>query len=96
MLSVYYTILKTINKFGTYNGKQGNYQPNKNYYFVMKTYLIILVVIFSIAIIAGIINNIAEKHNKYSLTTELTHIIANVFGLISIFMFIGGLLTIFC
>ena len=71
-------------------------QPNKNYYFVMKTYLIIFVVIFSIAIIAGIINHIAEKHNKYSLTTELSHIIANGFGLISIFMFVGGLLTIFC
>ena len=62
----------------------------------MKTYLIIFAVIFSIAIIAGIINHIAEKHNKYSLTTELTHIIANGLGLISIFMFIGGLLTIFC
>ncbi len=62
----------------------------------MKTYLIIFVVIFSIAIIASIINGIAEKRNPNGLTAELTHIISNGLGLISIFMFIGGLLTIFC
>lgn len=62
----------------------------------MKTYLIIFVVIFSIAIIAGIINSIAEKHNPNGLTAELTHIISNGLGLISIFLFVGGLLCLFC
>lgn len=62
----------------------------------MKTYLIIFVVIFSIAIIAGIINNIAEKHNPKGLTAELTHIISNGLGLISIFLFVGGMLCLCC
>lgn len=62
----------------------------------MKTYLIIFAVIFSIAIISTIVNSIAEKQNKYSLTAELSNIIANGFGIITIFMFIGGLLTICC
>ena len=62
----------------------------------MKTYLIIFVVIFSIATIAGIINNIAEKRNQNGFTAELTHIISNGLGLISIFLFVGGLVTIFC
>lgn len=62
----------------------------------MKTYLIIFVVIFSIALIAGVVNYIASKNNPNGFTAELSHIIANGLGLISIFMFVGGLLTIFC
>lgn len=62
----------------------------------MKTYLIIFVVIFSIATIAGIINHIAEKNNPKGFTTNLSSLVANGLGLISVFMFIGGLLTIFC
>ena len=62
----------------------------------MKTYLIIFVVIFSIATIAGIINNIAEKRNPNGLTAELTHIISNGLGLISIFLFVGGMLCLCC
>jgi hypothetical protein len=62
----------------------------------MKTYLIIFVVIFSIATIAGIINIIADKHNPNGFTAELSHIIANGLGLISIFLFVGGLLCLFC
>ena len=60
----------------------------------MKTYLIIFAVIFSIATIAGIINHIAEKNNPNGFTAELTHIISNGLGLISIFMFFGGLLCL--
>lgn len=60
----------------------------------MKTYLIIFAVIFSIAIIAGIINHIAEKQNKHSLTAELSSLVANGLGLIAVFMFIGGLLCL--
>lgn len=62
----------------------------------MKTYLIIFAVIFSIAIIAGIINGIAEKRNPNGLTAELTHIISNGLGLISIFLFVGGMLCLCC
>lgn len=62
----------------------------------MKTYLIIFAVIFSIAIIAGIINGIAEKRNPNGFTANISSLVANGLGLISIFMFIGGLLTIFC
>lgn len=62
----------------------------------MKTYLIIFAVIFSIALIAGIVNSIAKKNNPYGATAELSNLVANGFGLISVFMFFGGLLTIFC
>lgn len=62
----------------------------------MKTYLIIFAVIFTIALIAAVVNSIAKKNNPYGITAELSHIIANGFGLISVFMFFGGLLTIFC
>jgi hypothetical protein len=62
----------------------------------MKTYLIIFAVIFSIATIAGIINSIAEKRNPNGLTAELTHIISNGLGLISIFLFVGGMLCLCC
>lgn len=62
----------------------------------MKTYLIIFTVIFSIATIAGIINHIAEKNNPKGFTANISSLVANGLGLISIFMFIGGLLTICC
>ena len=62
----------------------------------MKTYLIIFAVIFTIALIAGVVNSIAKKNNPYGATAELSNLVANGLGLISIFMFIGGLLTIFC
>ena len=62
----------------------------------MKTYLIIFAVIFSIALIAGVVNSIASKINPHGTTAELTHIISNGLGIISVFMFIGGLLTICC
>ena len=62
----------------------------------MKTYLIIFAVIFTIALIAGVVNSIAKKNNPYGITAELSNLLANGLGIISIFMFIGGLLTIFC
>lgn len=62
----------------------------------MKTYLIIFAVIFTIALIAGVINSIAKKNNPYGITAELSNLVANGLGIISIFMFIGGLLKIFC
>lgn len=62
----------------------------------MKTYIIGFAVIFTITLIAGIINYIAEKKDINSFTSNISSLLANGFGLISIFMFIGGLLTIFC
>ena len=62
----------------------------------MKTYLIIFAVIFTIALIAGVVNSIAKKNNPHGTTAELSNLVANGFGLISVFMFFGGLLTIFC
>lgn len=62
----------------------------------MKTYLIIFAIIFSIALIAGVVNSIASKNNPNGTTAEISNLVANGLGLISIFMFIGGLLTICC
>jgi hypothetical protein len=67
---------------------------NNIYLQVMKTYLIIFAVIISIATIAGIINHIAEKNNQNGFTANISSLVANGLGLISIFMFIGGLLCI--
>lgn len=58
----------------------------------MKTYLIIFIVIFSIATIAGIINHIAEKNNPKGITANLSNLVANGLGIITVFMLIGGLL----
>lgn len=60
----------------------------------MKTYLIIFAVILSIATIAGIINHIAEKNNPKGIAANISSLIANGLGLISVFMFIGGLLCL--
>ena len=62
----------------------------------MKIYLIIFAIIFTIALIAGVVNYIANKNNPYGTTAEISNLIANGFGIISVFMFFGGLLTIFC
>lgn len=61
----------------------------------MKAYLIIFAIVFSIAAISGIVNVIAEKKNKNSFTFELSNLLANGFGIVSVFMFFGGLLS-FC
>ena len=58
----------------------------------MKTYLIIFAVIFLLAVISAKVNSIAEKKNKYSITAEISGIATEVFGIISVFMFFGGIL----
>ena len=58
----------------------------------MNTYLIVFAVIFSAFVISGVINIISEKIDKNSFTTEFTHLLANGFGIVSVFMFFGGLL----
>lgn len=60
----------------------------------MKTYLIIFAVIFSIATIAGIINHIAEKNNPNGFTANISSLVANGFGIITVFMLFGGLLCL--
>lgn len=60
----------------------------------MKTYLIIFAIVFLIAIISGIVNVIAEKKDVNSFTFEISNILANGFGIVSVFMFIGGLLCL--
>jgi hypothetical protein len=71
------------------------YKKKNNIYLqVMKTYLIIFAVIISIATIAGIINHIAEKNNPNGFTANISSLVANGFGLISVFMFVGGLLCL--
>ena len=62
----------------------------------MKAYLIIFAIVFSIAIVSGIVNVIAEKKDVNSFTFEISNLLANGFGLVSIFMFTWGLLCIFC
>ena len=62
----------------------------------MKAYLIIFAIVFSIAAISGIVNSIAEKKDVNSFTFEISNLLANGFGLVSIFMFTWGLLCIFC
>lgn len=62
----------------------------------MKAYLIIFAIVFSIAAISGIVNAIAEKRDVNSVAFEWSNILANGLGLISVFMFIWGLLCIFC
>lgn len=61
----------------------------------MKTYLIIFAIVLSIAIISGIVNVIAEKKNIESFTFEISDLLAKFFGIVSVFMFFGGLLCIF-
>ena len=61
----------------------------------MKAYLIIFAIVFSIAIISGIVNVIAEKKYANSFTFEMSNLLANSFGIVSVFMFFGGLLCIF-
>ena len=61
----------------------------------MKIYLILCIVIFSISAISGIVNYICEKMNTNSLIFEVSKIVANVFGLVSVFLF-TGLLMCFC
>lgn len=60
----------------------------------MKSYLIIFAIVLSIAIISGIVNVIVEKKDANSFTFEISNLLANGFGIISVFMFIGGLLCI--
>ena len=62
----------------------------------MKAYLIIFVIVFSIAAISCVINSISEKKNKNCLTFEISNLVMNGFGIISVFMFFGGLFCIFC
>ena len=62
----------------------------------MKAYLIIFAIIFSIAIISGIVNVIAEKKDANSFTFEISNLLAIGFGIVSVFMFFGGLYCIFC
>ena len=57
----------------------------------MKAYLIIFAIVFSIAIISGIVNVIAEKKDVNSFTFEMSNILANGFGIITFFMFWFGL-----
>lgn len=61
----------------------------------MKTYIIAFAVILTISLIADIVHSIAEKKDTNSFTSNISSILANGFGIISIFMFFGGLLTIF-
>lgn len=61
----------------------------------MKAYLIIFAIVFSIALISGIVNVIAEKKDANSFTFEMSNLLANGFGIVSVFMFFGGLLCIF-
>ena len=61
----------------------------------MKAYLIIFAIVFSIAIVSGIVNAIAEKKDSNSFTFEMSNLLANGFGIVSVFMFFGGLLCIF-
>lgn len=60
----------------------------------MKAYLIIFAIVFSIAAISGIVNVIAEKKDKNCLTFDISNILANGFGIVSVFMFFGGLLCL--
>lgn len=60
----------------------------------MKAYLIIFAIFFSIAVISGIVNAIAEKKDANSFTTELSHILVNGFGIITFFIFWFGILCI--
>lgn len=60
----------------------------------MKAYLIIFAIVFSIDIISVIVNVIAEKKDAKSFTFELSNLLANGFGIVSVFMFIGGLLCL--
>lgn len=60
----------------------------------MKAYLIIFAIVFSIAAISGIVNVIAEKKDANSFIFEVSNILANGFGIVSVFMFIGGLLCL--
>jgi hypothetical protein len=60
----------------------------------MKAYLIIFVIVFSIAIVSGIVNVIAEKKDANSFTFEISNLLANGFGIVSAFMFFGGLLCL--
>ena len=57
----------------------------------MKAYLIIFAIVFSIALISGIVNVIAEKKDVNSATTEISNICANGFGIVAFFMFWFGL-----
>lgn len=61
----------------------------------MKAYIILCIVIFSISAISGIINHICEKRKIYGLIFEVSNMVANFFGLLSIFLF-TGLLMCFC
>lgn len=60
----------------------------------MKAYLIIFAIVFSITTISGIINVIAEKKDANSFTFELSNLLANGFGIVSVFMLFGGLLCL--
>lgn len=61
----------------------------------MKTYLISFAIVFSIAVISGIVNVIAEKKDIDGFVFEISDLLAKFFGIVSIFMFFGGLLCIF-
>ena len=60
----------------------------------MNTYLIVFGIVFSAFVISGAINTISEKIDKNSFTTEFTHLLANGFGIVMVFMFFGGLLCL--
>lgn len=60
----------------------------------MTAYLVIFAIVFSIALISGIVNVIAEKKDANSFTFEISNLLANGFGIVSVFMFFGGLLCL--
>ena len=60
----------------------------------MNTYLIVFAVIFSAFILSGVINIISEKIDKNSFISEFSHLLANGFGIVTVFMFFGGLLCL--
>lgn len=62
----------------------------------MKAYLVILGIFLLIAIVSVIVNVIAEKKDVNSFTFEMSNLLANGFGIVSVFMFFGGLFCIFC
>ena len=57
----------------------------------MTAYLVIFGMILSIAIISAIVNAIANKKNPNSVTTEISNICANGFGIVAFFIFWFGL-----
>ena len=60
----------------------------------MTAYLVIFGMILSIAIVSAVVNAIADKKDPNGVTAEISHLLANGFGIISFFMFWFGLLCI--